>query len=224
MTATRVDVVEPSAGALERVRGHGVDQLEVVARGDLRHHAAVARVQQPLGGDHVRRDLAVAAHDRGAGVVAARLDGEDHVRRRASRSDRPPHDQRVLVVVVVVAAAQPGGAEAEALVQADRAVVRGPHLERVLLARACRPARTAGRAARVAMPWRRRAVVHGHVHQVPDRVVARADQVARPSRRPRARPGRCRTASRARARTSRATTASGTRAARSRSPAAGRRR
>ena len=80
-----LDVVEPRAGPLERVGGHRVDQLQVVARGDLRHHAAVARVQQPLRGDHVREDPAVVADDRGAGVVAARLDGEDHavVRLRA---------------------------------------------------------------------------------------------------------------------------------------------
>ena len=57
----RLDVVEPRAGALERVGGHRVDQLEVVARRDLRHHAAVAGVQQALRGDHVRADLAVRA-------------------------------------------------------------------------------------------------------------------------------------------------------------------
>ena len=73
----RLDVVEPRPGALERVRGDRVDQLQVVPRRDLGHHAAVARVQQALRGDHVREDLAVVGDDGGAGVVAARLDGQD---------------------------------------------------------------------------------------------------------------------------------------------------
>ena len=57
----------------QRVVDDGVDQLEVVARGDLGHDAAVA-VVDALRGDDVRADLAVARDDRGAGVVAARLD------------------------------------------------------------------------------------------------------------------------------------------------------
>jgi hypothetical protein len=40
----RVDPVESRARPLERVSGHGVDELEVVARCDLRDDAAVARV------------------------------------------------------------------------------------------------------------------------------------------------------------------------------------
>jgi hypothetical protein len=73
-----LDVVEAGAGALERVGGDRVHELEVVARGDLRHHPAVARVEETLRGDHVRTDLAVLGHHGGAGVVAARLDAEDH--------------------------------------------------------------------------------------------------------------------------------------------------
>ena len=79
-----VDVVEPSLGALERVRGDGIHEFQVVARGDLGDHAAVARMQQSLGRDHVRRNLAVTAHDRCARVVAARLEGEDHAVVRSS--------------------------------------------------------------------------------------------------------------------------------------------
>ena len=91
----------------------GVDQLEVVARGDLRDDAAEA-VVDALRGDDVRADLAVGRDDGRAGVVAAGLDargsrggsrrGErperhgpgvrDVVERAAQRRRRAPHDQR----------------------------------------------------------------------------------------------------------------------------------
>jgi hypothetical protein len=70
-------VVERRARALERVVDDGVDQLEVVARGDLRHHAAEPSVHA-LRGDDVGPHLAVEADDGGAGVVAGRLDRQDH--------------------------------------------------------------------------------------------------------------------------------------------------
>ena len=47
------DLVQPGTGLLQGVGGHGIDQFEMVAGGDLGHHAAVARVQQALRGDHV---------------------------------------------------------------------------------------------------------------------------------------------------------------------------
>jgi hypothetical protein len=80
----RVDVVETSARAFEGVGRDGIHQLEVVARGDLRHNPAIAGVQQPLRRDHVGRDLSFGAHDGGAGVVATRLDPEDHAVVRSS--------------------------------------------------------------------------------------------------------------------------------------------
>ena len=55
-----------------------VEQLEVAPGRDLRHDAAVARVQQTLRRDDVRVDRPVAPDDGRAGVVAARLDAEDH--------------------------------------------------------------------------------------------------------------------------------------------------
>ena len=230
----RLDVVERCAGALEGIRGHGVDQLQVAARGDLRHHAAVALVQQPLRSDHVR---AAPRRPRltsgGAGVVAARLDRRGSRVRRASAWRRvhgltggrgAPHDQGVLPVVVVVAAPASGGAEAEALVEADRAVVRGPDLERVLLARAGRRVSNsrvrsergdaAPAQAVVAPPRSSRA-----------RRCRSASRPGSPPAAPRASPpGRCPTAWTARARTSPATRAWERHAARWRSPAAGRRR
>ncbi len=65
------------AGAPQRVVDDVVDQLEVVARGDLGHDAAVA-VVDALRGDHVGRDRPVATHERRAGVVAAGLQRQDH--------------------------------------------------------------------------------------------------------------------------------------------------
>ena len=88
---------------------------------------------EPLRGDHVRADLPVAGDERGAGVVAARLD------RRGSSSwprgppPRPPHDQGVLAVVVVIAAAVPRAAESEGLIERDGPRVGLPDLEGVLL-------------------------------------------------------------------------------------------
>ena len=82
--------------------------------------------------------IRAAVDDRGAGVVAGGLDREDQhgLRLRTAVGGLEPHDQGVLAVVVVVAAAVPGAAEAEALVHRDRAVVRGPDLERVAGVRA----------------------------------------------------------------------------------------
>ena len=182
-----LDVVEPHAGAGERVVDDGVDELEVMARGDLRHHAAVA-VVDALRGDDVRADLPRRRDDGRAGVVAARLEREDqsapagrrarHVLERPpQRRGRAPHDQRVLAVVLVVAPPHAGGAEAEALIQRDRALVGGPHLERELRARVVDPLdqRRQQRGCDAAPAAAR---VDRDVHQVPDRVVARADQVA----------------------------------------------
>ena len=81
MTAIASTVV-----AVERLVDHRRDQLEVAPRRDLGHDAAEARVQLGLRRDDVRDDLAVVGDDRRGGLVAARLDAEDHaVGSRASR-------------------------------------------------------------------------------------------------------------------------------------------
>ncbi len=76
----QVEVVEGGLRPGERVVDDGVDELEVVARGDLRHHAPEA-VVHALGGDDVGQDLAVAGDDRRARVVARRLEREDPAHR-----------------------------------------------------------------------------------------------------------------------------------------------
>ena len=72
----QLGVVERGAGPRERVVDDGVDQLQVVAGGDLGDHAAEA-VMDSLGGDDIGAHGAVGLDDRRAGVVAGRLDGQD---------------------------------------------------------------------------------------------------------------------------------------------------
>ena len=55
VTATRSTSVELGSGLAERLADHGRHELEVPPRRDLRHDAAVARVEVGLGGDDVRR-------------------------------------------------------------------------------------------------------------------------------------------------------------------------
>ena len=73
-----LDVVEGGAALLERLGEHRADELEVPARGDLGHDAAVARVQLGLRGDDVGAHLAVPRDERDRGLVAGGLDPEDH--------------------------------------------------------------------------------------------------------------------------------------------------
>ena len=204
----QLDLVQ--ARALQRLVDDGVDQLEVVPRRPLGHDAAEA-VVHALGGHDVRADLTGARDDGGARVVAGGLDGEDHVPGTSSRVPRKrrrgaPHHDRVLTVVLVVAPAHARRAEAEALVERDRARVGAPHLERQLRVALdalehARDQRGGDPAARGAADRRRRSS-----RARPCRSASRSG--SRPARcRPRRR-GRSPTAWRARARTSRATTGS----------------
>ena len=127
--------------------GHGlsddlVDELGVATRRHLRHHAAELGVQLVLRGDDRREDLG-PAHDRGAGVVAGGLHGEDAegpvptAARRSRTVPFPvlPHDHGVLAVVAVVARPDPRGDEPETPIELDaggwrlapRACGRGAH-------------------------------------------------------------------------------------------------
>src|SRR5437868_2561814 len=71
------------------------DQLEVMARGDLWDHPAVA-VVDPLRGDHVGADLPLRGYDRCAGVIAAGFEGENHVSAGGCRgaTTMPPPEPR----------------------------------------------------------------------------------------------------------------------------------
>ncbi len=181
--ADQVDLVQRRAGLRQRPLDDRVDQLEVVSGGDLGDHAAEA-VVGALGGDHVRSRPAVLVEDRGAGVVAAGLKRQDRhiapgirhiVQRTRQRRRRAPHHQRVLAVVLVVAATHPRGAEPFALVEVDRHGVGAAHLQREarlwvvdLLVELGQHRR--GQALALVIE------VDGDVHDVPDRVIARADQ------------------------------------------------
>ena len=74
----RVDLV-----AVECLGDDRRDQLQVPPARHLGHDAAEARVQLRLRRDDVRDDLAVLRHDRRRGLVAARLDPEDHACRES---------------------------------------------------------------------------------------------------------------------------------------------
>ena len=76
----RVDRVEAEPRLGERLADGRVEQLDMGARGDLRHHAAIGRMQVELRAHHARQDRAAAvrgaAHHRRGSLVAARLDAE----------------------------------------------------------------------------------------------------------------------------------------------------
>ena len=183
VTAIESISASPTPGLGERGVDDRVDQLEVVPGGDLGHDAAEALVGRRLRGDHVRADRAAVEHGR-AGVVAGRLDAEDHRqlagrRLAGSGADRrrlEPHDQCVLAVVVVVAAAVPGGAEAEASYIPIAALLE---VRTSSVNRASGPACVEQVLHQLA--WRFPPPALGgdrNVHQVPDVCVAGADQVA----------------------------------------------
>ena len=68
-------------GVLERAGDQSVDDLHMGPRGDLRHHAAIARVFGDLAQHLVGQDFAAsveaAADNGGGGLVAGRLDAEN---------------------------------------------------------------------------------------------------------------------------------------------------
>ncbi len=73
----QLELLERHARLAQRLLDDEVDQLEVLARGDLRDDTAEAIVHA-LRGDHVREQAPVGAEHRRAGVVAAALQREDH--------------------------------------------------------------------------------------------------------------------------------------------------
>ena len=80
VTATASRSGEADAGFAHGLGDDLVQALDVGARGDLRHHAAVAAVLLPLRPHHVGEDAAAAVgaarHHGGRRLVAARLDAE----------------------------------------------------------------------------------------------------------------------------------------------------
>ena len=70
------------------------DRLEVVARGELRHDAAVGGVDRGLARDDVREDAPAVLDDRGRGLVAGGLDAEDAQAGRRTRGYFRPRPGR----------------------------------------------------------------------------------------------------------------------------------
>ncbi len=76
----RFDARQVGACLRERRGDDGDDELEVATTRDLGNDAAEAGVQIGLRGDDVGEDLAVAGDECGRGLVARRLEAEDHTR------------------------------------------------------------------------------------------------------------------------------------------------
>ena len=72
-----VQLAARQAGVLQRLLGKTVDGLNMLARGDLRHNAAVFAVQRDLRGDAVRQDASSVLHNGDGGLVAGGLNGKD---------------------------------------------------------------------------------------------------------------------------------------------------
>ena len=72
-----IDAPLVDAGLDDRPGDHRVEQVEVGAAGDLRHHSSERDVQLDLRADDARHDVASAHHQCRRGLVAARLDAQD---------------------------------------------------------------------------------------------------------------------------------------------------
>jgi hypothetical protein len=77
-----VNLLPADARALERLRDHQADLVEVLARGDLGHDPAVLLVQVNLRRDDRREHLPPVAHDGRGRLVARAFDSENQHRLR----------------------------------------------------------------------------------------------------------------------------------------------
>jgi hypothetical protein len=81
-----LDVRQLGERLAERLADHRCHELEVSARRDLGHDAPVRCMQLRLGRHHVCQDRALRVDDRGGGLVAGGLEGEDHPSRHMIRA------------------------------------------------------------------------------------------------------------------------------------------
>ena len=80
----RIDIGERHAGIGQRRLDQRLQRLDMRARRDLRHHAAIRRVRRLLSRQPVREDAAVAGDQRRGGFVAARIRGRGSASRRSA--------------------------------------------------------------------------------------------------------------------------------------------
>ena len=83
IASTSASVTPASASAPST---SGDQRLDMGARGDLGHDAAIGPVRRLLAGEPVREDPAVAGHQRRRGFVAAEFEAEDQRSSRSSSS------------------------------------------------------------------------------------------------------------------------------------------
>ena len=72
-----VEIGEAHARLIHGAGDEAVEMLDVAARRDLRHDAAVGRMVGALGEHEVGQHAALPGHDRSRRLVAARLDAKD---------------------------------------------------------------------------------------------------------------------------------------------------
>ena len=75
----RVHVAQRNVRLLDRFAHHRNDLPQMLARGELRHHAAVLAVNVGLRRDHARKNAASAGHDGRRRFVARRFNTENQV-------------------------------------------------------------------------------------------------------------------------------------------------
>ena len=76
----------------QRLIGKAIDGLDVLAAGDLRHHAAIFPVKGHLGGDAVAKNLPSILYDGHGSLVTARFHSQNvhFFTSNIYRRDRPP--------------------------------------------------------------------------------------------------------------------------------------
>src|SRR5690606_31930162 len=76
-----VNILEGAAGAQQRFRNQAVERLDMGARRNFRHDAAISAMLFELAQNDLAKNLApallIAHDDRSGGFVAARFDAED---------------------------------------------------------------------------------------------------------------------------------------------------
>ena len=71
------ELLQATAGLLQQSAGERQQAPDVIAGGELRHHAPIVGVQPRLGVEHVSEQAAVAVVERDPGLVAGGLDAQN---------------------------------------------------------------------------------------------------------------------------------------------------
>ncbi len=75
--SNRIQILKPNARTAHRLTHHRHDVAQMLARGQLRNHAAVVRMQVHLRGNNVRQRLRTTAHHCRRRLIARALDAQN---------------------------------------------------------------------------------------------------------------------------------------------------